>query len=216
VRPCIALAREVGASAGHIAERVAELLGYQVWGKTLTERVSQKLGVSHAEAAELDERSTGLFDGLRSGVFRAQALSGATYRRALSAVVDEICTRGEAVLLGRGAALLARPEQALRVRIVAPRALRIQRLASRFGLAIGEAERRVLRADRDQLRFSAQLTGGGEPASASYDLVLSTAELDVEAAARVIEACYRARFPMEVVKPVILKQPAQRVEEVLQ
>jgi cytidylate kinase len=147
------MAREVGASAGRIAERVAELLGYQIWGKALTQRISQKLGVSHAEAAELDERTTGLFDGLRSGVFRAQSLSGAAYRRALSAVVDEVCTRGEAVLLGRGAALLARPEQALRVRIVAPRALRVQRHASRFGLPLGEAERRVLRADREQLRF---------------------------------------------------------------
>jgi hypothetical protein len=219
IAPCVAITRELGASAGSVAARVAAQLGYTLWGDELMGRVAHKLGVNEHALSNIEARRDGLLELLRAHAFARQSAprgpSGAAYRLALSSVVDELCAQGGAVIVGRGAALLVRPEQALRVRIVCPLALRVERHQRRFGLDRDTARRRVLKADADQVRFLARLTGNARQCASAHDIVLSTAELSADAVAQLIVSAYGARFT-EARARGALKQPAQRVEEVLQ
>jgi cytidylate kinase len=198
IAPCIAITHEASAGASAIAERVAEQLGYTLWGSALAARVAHRMHVPEHALRGIEERAGGVLGWLRDlRELRGEAPSGAAYRVALSSVVSELCGQGGSVILGRGAALLVRPEQALRVRIVCPLELRIARHARRFGLDPARASREVREKDRAEARFLTRLVGHTGAEEGAHDLVLSTGELALEAVSRLVVQAYNARFALE-------------------
>jgi cytidylate kinase len=198
IAPCIAITHEASAGATAVAERVAEQLGYTLWGSALTARVAHRMHVPEHALRGIEERAGGVLGWLRDlRELRGEAPSGAAYRVALSGVVSELCGQGGSVILGRGAALLVRPEQALRVRIVCPLELRIARHARRLGLELAKASREVRAKDRAEARFLTRLVGHTGADEGAYDLVLSTGELALEAVSRLVVQAYNARFALE-------------------
>lgn len=187
----ITMTGEYGANGNEIGEIVAEALGYTLYDRQIVHQVAERAQVDDA-LVERFERSEHtflqeVFDELMSN----RRLEDTEYARRLTEVIALVGSQGDAVILGRAANILLGPTRALRVRCVAPRALRTVRIAQRLGLTRAEADRETEREDARRVQWVRDMVGQDPRHSANYDLVLSTEILSNEHAASVIVKAFR-------------------------
>jgi cytidylate kinase len=190
----ITVAREFASGGARVAGLVAAELGLQLWDYELVSHLARKADVELSVMRDIDERRRDLIDDVIATVMQGARVSGSRYRALLARTVDELAERGGAVIVGRGANFLVRPEDALRVRVVCPLEERIERYARRSRIGYARAARQVRTKDRERERFARQLCGEHADDATHYDLTLSTADLSEEAVAQLVVTAYRARF----------------------
>jgi hypothetical protein len=188
----VSVARQPWAGGDEVAERVAGWLDYGLFGlealralagdPALRERLVADLDPAARSAVE--QRARLLFDELDAAEVREVA-----------SVVAALGERGMAVVVGRGAIAVLPSERTLRVLVVAPRGVRLERLAAARGLAPEAADAELAHEDRERLAFLRERLGleGDDPGL--YDLVLNTERLAPEAAAALVVEAVRRRFP---------------------
>jgi cytidylate kinase len=105
-------------------------------------------------------------------------------------IIETVAGRGQAVIVGRGAAHLLRGRSGvLKVFLHAPSAPRIELAMGEYGLPNrGEAERIVRINDADRARFVRSLTGRDWCDATLYDITLDTSITGFEKAANAIIA----------------------------
>jgi cytidylate kinase len=113
----------------------------------------------------------------------------------VSRTVATLGRRGSAVIVGRGAAFLLGRDEALRVFLVAPRPVRIERYAKVKELPIDRADEALRRAEEQRAEFARLQFGAQQEDPLHYDLVLNTETFGFEAAAGLIVEALRRRFP---------------------
>jgi len=106
-------------------------------------------------------------------------LSPYDYVHHLTHVVEAIAHRGRAVILGRGAHLILKPGQALRVLVVAPLASRIATVASREGIDEGAARHRVAEIEDERKAYLTRCFHAQQADPSSFDLQVNTGVLGV-------------------------------------
>lgn len=189
--PVVAVSRWAGARGEDVAQRVAEWLDYGLFGPESIDRLA-------ADAALRERLAAGAEPGADAELARQlEAVRGRAPEAPmpLVEVVARLGLRGMAVVLGRGAAAILPPSRALRVLIVAPDALRAERLAKDQG--IEQAEARACVASADAARRAA-LAGFGLVAEdlTHFDLVLNTEALSIDSVAALVVDALRRRFPL--------------------
>jgi len=190
--PVVALSRWAGSQGDAVADRVASWLDYGLFGAPQIDRI--------AADPSLRTRLRGGLDATRSAALE-ELVALATRRapgapRELVEVVATLGARGMAVVLGRGAAAILPPDRALRVLVVAPLALRVERLAAEQAIARDEAHACITSADAARRAALAERFGIAAEDLTHYDLVLNTEALAVEAAAALAVDALRRRFPL--------------------
>jgi cytidylate kinase len=172
--PVVTLSWELGSEGDRIGQALAERLGARyVDGAALVEAARQydAPGV-RSSVPELAERAPTLWERLNEERRRYNVL--------LRAVIYGFAAEGNSVVLGFGGAMLLRDvRHVLKVRAIAPRELRLQRLiaasTSRNPTAAREeAEEALRRSDRDRARHIRYLFNVDWSDPAPYDLVLNT------------------------------------------
>jgi cytidylate kinase len=109
------------------------------------------------------------------------------YREKVTAIMHDLARAGDLLLLGRGGQIvLAEYPYTLHVRVIAPRAVRIQRVQELGGLSLEAATARVDASDRARASYLRRYFGLRSHAAELYDLVLNTARLSIEAAVDLI------------------------------
>jgi cytidylate kinase len=81
------------------------------------------------------------------------------------------------------------------VLVVAPRAVRLERLERTEKLARDDAEERLAREDREREAFLRHHFGLGADDPLHYDLVLNTDRLDLDGCTRIVLDALEDRFP---------------------
>jgi len=187
----ITISRERGSGGTAVGKKVAEILGWDFYDRELINHVAEHMGAPPQVIESHDERSHGFLHNLLLQLLEGHRPTETQYLRALIRILRSIRRRGRAVVMGRGAHLVL--PDALRVRIVAPTEVRIERLAAQENLPLAEARRQLLTADRDRAQFvSAHF--GVDPADPYYfDLTINTAAVSVEQAAHLIVCALRDR-----------------------
>lgn len=196
-RPCVALSRLPFSGGSTVAERVAERLGFGVFGKEIVEQIAREHGVAERLVVGCDERIRSAIDRFVTDAFRVGGFAESDYLRHVVRIVSTLGERGMAVIVGRGAPYVLPPERALRVLVVAPRGARADRLAASVGLDQKAAEARVAALDKERDQFVRQQFGVEQRDPELYDITVNTGTLSVEAAAEVVVEAYRRRFPEE-------------------
>ncbi|HZR97833.1 MAG TPA: cytidylate kinase family protein [Chloroflexota bacterium] len=171
--PVVAVSWELGSDGDRIARVLAERLGGRfVDGTALFEaaREYDAPGV-RAGAPELAERAPSFWERLNEERRRYAVL--------LRAVMYRFAAEGNCVLLGYGAGpLLREVRHVIKVRTVAPRALRVERLLAAApraeALTREQAEEQIRRTDRDRARYIRYLFNLDIDDPAFYDMVLNT------------------------------------------
>jgi cytidylate kinase len=177
--------REYGSGGANIAEQLAARLGWKLWDTQLTEEIARVANVDPKAALRCDERR----DSLLYRLFKVYARG--SYERSLPLgesrvfdtdrmvellhqVIENVASRGNCVIVGRGSAyiLRTRPE-AFHVFVYAPGDEKIRRIMS-LGKSEAEAKKLVEEVDAERAEFIQHYFGAQWPARWLYNLMINS------------------------------------------
>lgn len=195
----ITISREFGAGGSLVAEHAARALGFRLVDNDFVARVAARAGLPEATVALRDERAPGFKEWLLRALSRAAPelitppsprpaeLEEAALVKVTEGVVADLATEGRVILVGRAApAVLARKDDALHVRVVAPRADRIRAVMARQSLGPADAERLMDDTDQNRQRYHREYYDRDWADPTHFDLVLNTGLLGYDGAGDVI------------------------------
>lgn len=177
----ITISRQLGSLGSQVAYRVAEKLGYRLVWRELINQAARRVGSPELALAEIDE--LGLLE------IRPSPKAWRAYRSVVEEIIHDLAEEGGVVLMGRaGQVILAGRADALHVRIVAPPALRAERLAARLAITGECAAAQVETSDRNRASYLRRMYRARWDDPNLYHLVINTAWLEVESASDLIVA----------------------------
>lgn len=190
--PLVAFSRWAGAWGDEVATRVAEWLDYGFFGADTIDHLASDPALCAQLEADLDPTQREAVVARVATVLRyAPAAPPGLVR-----LVATLGERGMAVLLGRGAASILPSARALRVLIVAPEAVRAERVAAAESISLDAATASVARSDGSRRAALRDRFGIAAEDLTHYDLVLNTEALSIEATAALVVDALRRRFPL--------------------
>ena len=203
----ITISREIGAGGGEVSRQVAAALDWRVVDNEIVDAIAARSGLSPTEVAAREERAPGFAERLirmltaaapeiQAAPDEVPELEEARLVQITASVVADIAREGRVVLVGRAAsAVLSRDDDALHLKVVAPKEIRIAAVAARFGLAPAQARDQVSASDADRTRYHEQYYNRDWRDASHYHLVVNTAALGVEGAVDTIVGRAKARWP---------------------
>jgi cytidylate kinase len=199
-RPVVAVSRQHGALGEEVARAVARRLNLSYYDREILSRIAEETHLSERSVSTLDERDERslLADWLAPLVGAPAHLSPYEYVHTLTRALYAIAGVGGAVILGRGAHLVLRPEQALRVMVVAPLATRVRTVSRHEGIDEVAALQRILQVENERRAFLKRCFQVEAHDPSAFDLQVNTAALGVEGAAMAICAALEARPAVRV------------------
>lgn len=187
-RPVLTLSRQHGARGAELARLLAEKLGLRLFDREILQEVAHSAHLGEHVVQGLDDRDRAGMEDWLASLLGHDYISLSSYREHLTRVIGLISWFGGAAILGRGAHLILGPPQALRVMVVAPLEGRVAEVMRREGLDERQARRRIteVEAERDAFLVRHFHAHFGDPAT--FDLVVNTGTLGVEAAVEPVRA----------------------------
>ncbi len=192
--PWITFSREIGSGGTELAKRIAQRLGWPVFDREILAAIARHDPSRERVLSRLDEHAVGFLEDFLNNLLDPEAVSRSLYAREVSRLVWTLARHGQVVLVGRGANWLLDSRCGLRVRVVAPLAMRTANVARGRGLDKLPAEAVVRREDAELAAFVRQLFRKDVEDPLGYDLILNLGQRSEEAAAEVIEAALRGKL----------------------
>jgi cytidylate kinase len=214
----ITISRQYASGGEEIAARVAQLLGYTIFDKTMMAEVATELGLTEHEIVdfkETDQRSLGFLDRLLGRTLtvaqirtwqedirgvRTPAVIKVTDSQAIAmvqGVIDGAYKRGNVVIVGRGGQAILRDRPGvLHVRVEAPVEHRVQRLMDRDDCTPTQAELEIEDHDRAARDYVKRYHDLDPTDPMHYHLLINTGLLDLETAAEVIALAVQQMKPV--------------------
>jgi CMP/dCMP kinase len=175
----ITISRQLGSLGRQVAREVAERLGYRLVWRDVINEAARRAGAPEVALATIDE--LGLL-GLRPSPAARQA-----YHRAVRQVMEELAGLGGVVIVGRaGQVILRGRPDVLHVKIIAPVAVRVDRLAASQRIPLAAARAQVESSDRRRRDYVRRYYQARSDDPELYDLIINTARLSPAAAAQLI------------------------------
>lgn len=192
--PCVSIARSPQGGGRELSARVAAFLDYGLFGAEEVNEIASSWSMRGRLAEGLDDGALRRVEERAAKAVQCKdAVARADVQRAAE-VVSLLGERGMAVLLGRGSTALVPTERALRVLVVAPFEVRVERLATSQGIDHEQAENLLKEAEEHRIRFWRDCFGRELYEPAEYDLVLNTEWLAPDAGAALVIDALRRRF----------------------
>jgi len=175
----VTVSRQLGSLGFEVAQTAADLLGFHLVWRDLINQAARIAGSPEAALAAIDD--LGLL-GICPSPEACQA-----YRQAVQQIMQELAIQGNVVIIGRaGQMILSGWPEVLHVRVIAPRPLRIERLAARQEISLECALAQVEASDRRRRNYLKRFYNVQWDDPNLYDLVINTAHLAPIAAAQLI------------------------------
>jgi cytidylate kinase len=189
----VAVTRQAGSRGAAIARAVGARLSWPVYDHELLTRIAAEKGLSARLFEHLDERCISWVEELFAGFSaRSNTLEG-VYLKQLLQLLASLGQAGHCVIVGRGAAQVLPAETTLRVRVLAPRVLRVSEVERREGLSKAEAERWVDQTDAGRAAFVKAHFSKDAADPLNYDLILNSGRLGTDECAELIAQAARLR-----------------------
>jgi cytidylate kinase len=178
----VTVSREPGSGGKLIAKGVAECLGYDLFHQELIHGMANRAKVSTRLLETLDEKGLNILEDWVAALVNERHLWPDEYSQHLMKVIGTIGKHGRGVIIGRGANFVLPREQSFRLRVIAPQAFRVEKVASQYGLSLDEAHRRVVRTESDRKAFIHKYFNADIADPLNYDMTINTATVSVEKA----------------------------------
>ncbi len=181
----ITLEREYGSGGTLIARSLAEHLGWKLWDEEITAEIARAANIDRRDAQRCDERVDPFLYRLfkvyaRGSYERALGIGGSQVFdtdcmvEMLHKVIDDIASRGNCVIVGRGAPYFLRDRpDAFHVFIYASDEEKIRRIRS-IGKTEKEAQQLVAEVDRDRADFIRHYFGKQWPHRPLYNIMINS------------------------------------------
>jgi cytidylate kinase len=189
-KPCVSVSREPGSGGTEVARRLANDLGMDLIGSKIIQQVAERADISEKVIASLDEKQVRLRDIWLESLFQSRSIFPNDYLRYLAKVIGTIGKQGNTIIIGRGGQFLLPPEETFRVRLVAPREVRIRNVMRYTNADYATAERYVSKTDTDRSAFHRRYFGADWTNPIYYDLTLNTGTLGTDGAVASVEAAF--------------------------
>jgi cytidylate kinase len=186
--PVVTISREPGSGGRIVAQKLAERLGFVVFHQEVLHEMAKEAKISERVLQSLDERGLSILEDWIASLVDSRHLWPDEYLHHLMHVIGTIGKLGQAVVVGRGANFILPAERRFRVRIIAPRKLRIHHVAREFGMTEKDAERRVTKTESDRQAFVRKYFYTDIADPVNYDLVVNTETFNLDRAVDVIAA----------------------------
>ncbi len=201
----ITISRQYLAGASGVAERIASQLNWTVVDDAFVEGVAEKSGYSPEDVQSLEESVPSFLErfaqssALSFPEFLVSTPSAMEEPDAVKLAhvtkefVEELGGRDRIVMVGRAAAaILARDQDALHVRLVASHAHRVQRAMREHGVSEAEASAIVNERDTSRERYHKEMYGRDWADPVNYHMVLNTELVGIDGAGDLVVARARA------------------------
>ncbi len=198
----LTIEREYGSGAPHIAETVAERLGWKVWDREITEQIARRLKCKAELVARREEKLDSMFYRLMKafmrGSFESQTDAGlelldSEHLAALfERVITDIAAKGNCVIVGRGAPYFLRDrDDAFHVFLYAPYAEKLRRVVA-SGKTEAEADELLATVDRDRAAFVRKYYNKEWPDRYLYNMMLNVSGGDDAAIETILDGMAKA------------------------
>jgi cytidylate kinase len=117
-----------------------------------------------------------------SSLLQEQYVYSGDYVQHLTKIVNSLGIIGRAVIVGRGANFILPPEKRFAIRVIAPEEVRVKNVAFHFGVSLAEAKKRIKNRETRRKTFIKNTFHKDIADVGSYDLIINTARLDLQAA----------------------------------
>lgn len=199
----VAIARELGAGGRGVGEAVAAALEIPLLDNEIVNLVAERIGAPEAYVAQRDEQVESFTERVLRGITAAypESLSSQGLPdwseehlvQLTETIIKERAASESLVVIGRGAPLLLKDRlDVVRVFVSAPGPERAARIAARLGLSSDDALKEMRKSDQHRASYYKEhygVTDWRDPRH--YDLVVNTARLRIEGAARLIVVAAR-------------------------
>ena len=197
--PTITLSRQFGCEAFPLAQKLEENLNgiyklpWAIYDRTLIEQVAAEAGISLYLLKELGDPESDL------DLLGLNATGHVTHREAFEAVarhLREIAAKGNAIVIGRGGAVLCRSmKNCYHFRIEASLDWRIASLAKRLNLTAAEARELIQTIGAHRENFLNACVGAEVSDPSLYDAVFNDERHSLEQMAAAIVAYVKQAWP---------------------
>lgn len=177
--PCLLISRECGSGGSLLGQKAGERLGWNVFDSKIVDEIAQAAHVHQRLVQSVDEHIHSRWEQTWRE-FLLEDLPDKKYLHHLRQTVMSLGHQGNVVLVGRGAQYFLPSQCALRVRLVAPLEVRVQRVAERGELSSQEARMKVNMIDLERAAFVWKLFKKDIGSPANHDLIINTGEFNVE------------------------------------
>jgi cytidylate kinase-like protein len=199
----ITISREYGAGGSELGILLGRSLGWPVLDHELIGKLAQRLSCEEVDVVAMDEHAPSFLERL-AAVATVTAPESRVHSRPWATDPDCVAVAAREVLLeaaqnlplivvGHGGNCLFkdRPD-VLRVRVTAPREVRVRRVARREGMSPAQAAATVRRRDSDRQNYLQRYYQNDIHDTSSYDVQINTATISLENAAELVLCLIRS------------------------
>jgi cytidylate kinase len=181
----ISIEREYGSGAPHIAQMIADRLGWKVWDQEITAEIARRLKCKAEVVQAHEERCDSMFYRLVKVFMRGsfepslhmanvELLDAEHLAILFEKVVTQIAEKGNAVIIGRGAAWFLRDRtDGFHIFLYASYAEKMRRMLAQ-GESQKDAEHLLESVDRERAAFVKKYYGKDWPDRHLYNMMLNT------------------------------------------
>ena len=178
--PYLTVSREVDSGGAEVARQVGLRLGWAVFDKELVEDLARRLELSPQMLELLDETRTNWFTDTMLNLMNSKIVLQDSYVSLLGRMMHLAAFDGRVIFVGRGGHLLLPPGTGLRVRVIAPRDVRLERFCEREGVTGGEAARRFDRLEASRAEFLRRHFRVDPDDPSRFDMVVDSAGFGID------------------------------------
>jgi len=189
----IAVSREAGARGGSIARRVGKRLGWQVYDQELIEFLCATDSAREPVLADVPIDAAEWVEAQLERVRRDRGIDPGAEGGVMPRLILSLASRGEIILVGRGAGYYLPRESSLHIRIIAPQEDRIAHMADWSRLSQATAADLVRQKDERRADFLLKHFGRRTTDTYDFDLILNSGLLQEEACADVMLAALNGK-----------------------
>ncbi len=188
VHPFLAVSRDFGCGEEKIIPQLEQTLGWKVYGRNLLDSLAVHEGLSRRFIETLDEHRQPLMDKWVNYLIHSGAILPEDYVIRISKLIKVIVAHESAIILGRGCNyILGDKKEGLRIRLTAPFADRVKKIAGLRNVAEKEAEKMVGETDRERRNFLKSYFGKDMDDPSRFDLVFNTSTIGLDRICKTIE-----------------------------
>ena len=178
----VTVSRQVGSFGDEIAALAAKKLGYEHIDREHIHKLAQSCDDQFRQACQAYEAET-----KPHGFFERLTFSNPAHAALFASLNYELAKQGDVVMVGRGAqVVLSHLPGILKVRVVAPSEVRVERVARRMSLSLEQAQEFVRKYDHERRALLEAVFEYDLFDWKNFDLVINTAMLTAEDAADMI------------------------------
>lgn len=188
--PCITVSRDPGSGGTEIARRLAKDLGMDLIGAKIIQQVAERADISEKVIASLDEKEVRRRDYWIDSMFQTRHIWPDEYLRYLTKVIGTIGKQGNTIIIGRGSQFILPPEETFRIRLTAPREIRIRNIMRDSNTDRKASENYLNKTEADRNAFHHKHFRADWTNPIYYDLTINTGYMGMEGAIAGIKAAF--------------------------